>query len=47
MTKDQEKIIEKIEALIMQLAFSDKKDQAKGEIETLKMSLRHVENALK
>lgn len=46
MTKLQITIIEKIESLIMQLAFSDRKDNAKGEIESLKTALREVENAL-
>lgn len=45
MTQLQEKTIEEIEALIIRLSLSDKKDIAKGEIESLKTALRHVEKA--
>lgn len=46
MTKKQVRLIERIEALIMSLHFTDRKDKARSEMERLKRSLRELEDAL-
>lgn len=46
MTNKQEEIIDKIESLIMHLSLTDKKNKAKGEIESIKTAVRDTKRAL-
>ena len=46
MTQLQDSILDKIEALVMQLALSDKQDKAKGEINDISKAIRETRNAL-